>query len=170
MNIILIGFKAVGKTTYGKALAKEKEMHFIDSDNLIEKINKEKKDETRTFRSIFNKYGEKYFRQIEKEAIKRITKMDNKIVSLGGGAVENNLKEIKSLGKVIYLKDDKEVLFSRIKRKGFPKFFDKDNPRKSFDKLYEKRKKEYGKVSDIELDISGLKKTDVIKKIEGELK
>ena len=36
-NIILIGFMGSGKTTFGKWIAANKKMEFVDTDELIEK-------------------------------------------------------------------------------------------------------------------------------------
>ena len=36
-NIILIGFMGCGKTTFGKWIAKNKKMKFVDTDEIIEK-------------------------------------------------------------------------------------------------------------------------------------
>ena len=38
-NIILIGFMGSGKTTFGKWIAANKKMEFVDTDELIEKEN-----------------------------------------------------------------------------------------------------------------------------------
>ena len=40
-NIILIGFMGSGKTTFGKWIAANKKMEFVDTDELIEKENEE---------------------------------------------------------------------------------------------------------------------------------
>ncbi len=165
VNIIFIGFKAVGKTTYGKEVAKIKKMGFVDSDDLIESLHLEQRKEDIAFREIYKKYGRKYFRDMEKKALQKIMTMDDKVVALGGGIIEHDPRLVRSLGKVIYLTDRPDVLFSRIKKTGFPEFFDKENPRKSFDELFEKRKEAYEKLSDIKIDVSNMKKTDLIKKI-----
>lgn len=80
-NIVLIGFMGVGKTTIGKLVAKKLYRDFIDVDDELEKINGIPVTE------IFNKFGEKHFRQLEKEYIvNACTNFRLKIISLGGGA------------------------------------------------------------------------------------
>ena len=38
-NLVLLGMMGVGKTTFGKIVAKKLELRFFDTDNLIEKKN-----------------------------------------------------------------------------------------------------------------------------------
>lgn len=59
-NIVLIGFMGSGKTVVSKALSKKLKMKIKDTDELIEKATKLK------IKEIFAKYGEEYFRKIEK--------------------------------------------------------------------------------------------------------
>ena len=60
--IFVIGFMASGKSTFGKRIAKELEYNFVDTDNYIEQ------KEGKSIPDIFNQYGEKYFRILEKYA------------------------------------------------------------------------------------------------------
>ncbi|MGJ9457581.1 shikimate kinase [Oceanobacillus sp. CF4.6] len=79
-SIVLIGFMGVGKTTIGRAVAKKLYRDFIDIDEEIEKkFNLPTPD-------IFKKYGEKKFRETEKEIIIHSCKQKLKIISVGGGA------------------------------------------------------------------------------------
>lgn len=62
-NLYLLGFMGTGKSALGKRLAKRLGFRFIDSDAEIEsKCGMETKD-------IFAKYGEEYFRKLEREFI-----------------------------------------------------------------------------------------------------
>lgn len=79
-SIVLIGFMGVGKTTVGKQLAKQLGRQFIDTDEAIE--DKFQMPTT----TIFTKYGESFFRHQEKELILKLSQMQSKVISLGGGA------------------------------------------------------------------------------------
>ena len=79
--IAIIGLMGVGKTTIGTKLAEKTKTYFIDCDQEIEDC------ERKSISEIFNKNGEKYFRQLEKKIIEEIVFRDEEIVlSLGGGA------------------------------------------------------------------------------------
>lgn len=79
-NIVLVGFMGVGKTSIGQALAKKMYRDFIDIDAEIEaKLNM-------SIPTIFEKHGEAFFRQHEKEAVFSACNKKLKIISLGGGA------------------------------------------------------------------------------------
>ncbi|ETI66868.1 shikimate kinase [Neobacillus vireti] len=79
-NIILIGFMGVGKTTAGMLVAKKLQREFIDIDEEIEK------EFGIPVSEIFNKLGEKTFREKEKSVITSFCEQKNKVLSLGGGA------------------------------------------------------------------------------------
>jgi len=55
MNIVLTGFMGTGKSQMGKRLAKELRMSYLDTDEPIEKREKD------SISAIFKKRGEKYF-------------------------------------------------------------------------------------------------------------
>jgi shikimate kinase len=110
-TITIIGMMGAGKTTVGKLLGQFLKFDFIDTDSEIEKQT------GKSISEIFAKYGEEYFRTLEKNVIKTIFNSENKIISTGGGAFEN--KEIRDLllenSTVVYLKTTPDVIFERIK-------------------------------------------------------
>lgn len=112
-RIYLTGFMTSGKSTIGPILANVLGFEFFDLDKVIE-IN-----EKLTVVEIFEKKGEKYFREIETETLERLSKMENVVVSLGGGTLTNktNLDLLKQTGKIIYLKVSPNTLYKRLKNK-----------------------------------------------------
>ena len=109
-NIILCGFMGSGKSSVGKSLAKMLDMRFIDVDEYIESNNK------MPISSIFEKFGEKYFREQEKEASEFLGRLENTVISCGGGTVlnENNAKLLKKNGFLFYLSVSKETVIKRL--------------------------------------------------------
>ena len=89
-NIVLIGFMGVGKTTIGKRVAKKLNRSFIDADEEIEKAFGMPPSE------VFKKYGEKTFRDKEREIITHLcTEHKSHIISLGGGAfIQEGIKKV----------------------------------------------------------------------------
>ena len=111
-NIILVGMMGAGKTTIGKELLNVlKDYTLIDMDYEIENREKMKISE------IFEKYGEKHFRELETNLLKELCKNQNQIISTGGGVFEKeeNRNILKETGTVFYLKASAEKLFDRIK-------------------------------------------------------
>ena len=98
-NIVLIGMPGSGKTTVAKELSKMLNKKIIDIDEEIEKETK------LSINHIFDKFGEDYFRELEKNMIGKISILDNTVISTGGGAVLNkdNIENLKKKGKIIFL-------------------------------------------------------------------
>jgi shikimate kinase len=82
-KVVLIGPPGAGKSSIGKALAKQLSLPFIDSDSEIEKSAGKKISE------IFVDHGESYFRAIEVEKVKNLLQDFTGVISLGGGAPIN---------------------------------------------------------------------------------
>lgn len=110
-TIVLIGMMGSGKTTIGKLLGEKLTLRSIDIDVIIEQ------NEKRTVSEIFQNEGEKYFRNIERETIKKNFTNKDLIISLGGGAFEDQLTRELLLknSTVIYLKTSPNVILERIK-------------------------------------------------------
>ena len=108
-SIVLTGMSGSGKSTVGALLALKLGIGFTDIDSLIEK------EEKLSISEIFKKRGEKYFREIEAQVIKNLDG-ENLIISLGGGAFENNETRMALLEKttVFYLKTSAKEIFERL--------------------------------------------------------
>lgn len=109
-NIVLIGFMGTGKSSVGKILAKRLKRHWVDVDQRIEETAKRKISE------IFEKDGEAYFRDLEKQAIRQITSGHNLVITTGGGAVldPENRQALKKNGFLITLSATPETIFKRV--------------------------------------------------------
>ena len=83
-KIVLIGPPGAGKSSIGRALAKELLLAFIDSDGEIEKSAGKKISE------IFVDDGEPHFRALEVEKVKELLREFEGVISLGGGAPINS--------------------------------------------------------------------------------
>ncbi len=83
-NLALIGMMGSGKSTIGLLISKKLNFNFIDSDKEIEKYEK------CTIKEIFEKKGEKYFREIEESFLIKKLGFQNTVISLGGGGFLNN--------------------------------------------------------------------------------
>ena len=112
-RIYLTGFMTSGKSTIGPILANVLGVDFYDLDKEIER------EEKLSIVEIFEKHGEKYFRDSETRILAKLSKNNSIVVSLGGGTIIHkvNLDLMKSSGKVVYLKVSPDTLYKRLKNK-----------------------------------------------------
>ncbi len=99
LNIALIGMPSSGKTTVGRALAKELGKTFVDLDEEIVKAN------GKTIPDIFADEGEDGFRAKETEQVARFSKEGHQLLSCGGGVIKRpeNLRLLRQNGVVLFL-------------------------------------------------------------------
>jgi len=105
-RIILIGYMGSGKTTVGKALAKEVGLPFYDLDWYIENRMRRKVSQ------IFADRGEEGFRQIERNMLHEVAEFEDVVISCGGGTpcFFDNVDYMNQQGQVVYLRCEPEVL------------------------------------------------------------
>ena len=109
-RIILIGYMGAGKTTIGRALAKELGLSFYDLDWYIENRRHKK------VAQIFAEQGEEGFRQIEHNMLHEVAEFEDIILSCGGGTpcFFDNIDYMNSLAQVVYLRCEPEVLHRHL--------------------------------------------------------
>jgi shikimate kinase len=146
-NIVLTGFMGAGKTAVGKELARLLDMRLIDLDSEIEKA------EQTTINEIFKQSGEKKFREIETEMIKKVTNNENIIISTGGGAVmkQENIDLLKKTGIIICLMATPETILQRTGNNSDRPLLQVANPLAKINGLLNLRKPFYEK-ADIMID------------------
>lgn len=137
-NIVLIGMPGCGKTTVGKKLAEITGREFFDLDEIIEK------EEKTTIAEIFAKKGEKYFREREKETVKRLSRVTGKVIATGGGSVvdQENADYLGRNGIFVWIRRDLSLLCSD----GRPLLSDDTKKRK---RLFSERKPVYERTADV---------------------
>jgi len=109
-RIIIIGYMGAGKTTVGKALARELGLQFYDLDWYIEaRMHK-------TVPQLFAERGEQGFRQVERAMLHEAAEFEDVVLSCGGGTpcFFDNIDYMNSRGPVVYLKATPEVLHSHL--------------------------------------------------------
>ncbi|MCX6798791.1 MAG: shikimate kinase [Candidatus Diapherotrites archaeon] len=158
MNLIVIGFKACGKTAVGKALARKLGAPFFDIDDVVERIYRDEAGCGLRFREIYRKHGKDFFRELEHRAVQELAKKKDSVIAVGGGTVMffDNADLLKKCGKFIYLDEDPAAMLCRIVEKGVPAFLDPNDLEGSMQRELEKRKPHYEKLADYSIDIRGL--------------
>ena len=98
-NIILVGLKGTNKSEIGEELARRLKMKFIDTDDIM------KRESELDLPELLKKIGEKQFRSLENNIIKKILNVSNTVIVVGGGSILNgkNIKALRQNGLVISL-------------------------------------------------------------------
>jgi shikimate kinase len=165
-KVVLIGPPGAGKSTIGKALAKEIATEFIDSDSEIERITGKK------ISDIFVEEGEAVFRKTEVEVVTALLDGFEGVIALGGGAPINNQIQEALTGveyPVIFIDVSISQAANRIG-------FNKDrpllliNPRQQWMNLMSERRPIYEKLASQTVNSDSQKPHEVAKLISEKLK
>ncbi len=111
-NIVLVGFMGTGKTTVGKLIAQNLNRQFIATDDLIVK------KAHMSINDIFEKRGEPYFRELERDVIVEVSKKHSVVIDAGGGVVINelNVKDLKANGIIFCLNATAPEILKRVEK------------------------------------------------------
>lgn len=151
-TIYLMGMMGSGKSTLGRALARELDRPFIDLDTRIERrAGFEVPD-------IFERYGETYFRDLESAALAELNAERPSVVALGGGTPERaaNRRMLREHGCVVYLRARPATLAGRVTEEADrPLLRDADDPQLILQELLARREPWYAAIADVALDNEG---------------
>ena len=160
----IIGMMGAGKSKLGYIVSKSLNVNFYDIDDLIEK------DLNTSIKELFKSHGEAYFRKVEEAKIKivinnAISKNEKAIVSVGGGAFDNQHSRELLLKntKVIWLNVPTDILIKRI-GDGSKRPMIKGNVEKSITEILSKRVKYYS-LSHHQLNAYNLTQEQITKKM-----
>lgn len=105
-RIILVGYMGAGKTTIGRALARELSLDFYDLDWYIENR------QCKRIPDIFAERGEEGFRNIERKMLLEAIEFENIVLSCGGGTpcFFDNMARMNQRGTTVYLHASTQVL------------------------------------------------------------
>ena len=158
MSITLIGMPSCGKSTLGVLLAKRMGYRFIDSDLLIQET------EGRLLHEIISECGNEGFLDVEERVNASIT--DKKAVIATGGSViygESAMKNLKSLGKVVYLKVPYDEMCRRLGDYSHRGVVIKKGS--TLADMYAEREPLYEKYADLTVDVCNAQLSDSLEKI-----
>jgi len=160
MRIFLAGFMGTGKSSVGRLLAQRLGLRFIDMDEEIEG------EEGLSIPQIFQDKGESYFRQKEKEWVKRLVKENDIVVALGGGTVvdEENLRLLKETGTLILLKASPQIIYERTKNYTHRPLLNVENPLSRIEELLARREEFYNRIP-LQIDTASFSQEQVAQAI-----
>ena len=158
-KIILCGFMASGKTTVGRALAKEISTCYVDTDELL--IETYEMD----IPTIFTKHGEDYFRDLEHETAKKVSEMPAGVISTGGGMLtfDRNGEVLKKGGIIICLVRDFDKIYEDL-LSDTNRPLARDKSKEELKQMYDMRILKYQKYADHTVENNGSIE-DCVKKI-----
>ena len=109
-SIVLIGMPGVGKSTVGVVLAKALGYQFVDADLLIQEA------EGKLLSELIEEHGTDGFIEIENRVNSQI-QTHRSVIATGGSVVygKEAMEHLKSIGTVVYLKQNLRVLQRRLR-------------------------------------------------------
>jgi shikimate kinase len=139
-NVIIVGLPGCGKTTIGRAAARQLHWPYIDFDTEIEHR------EHASVRQIFDRQGEDYFRGLEQALSREMASCSGTIMSAGGGWITNreSVALLRPTGRIIYLRASPERLVARLATARVRRpLLDVPDPLDTLTRLYEARRALY---------------------------
>jgi shikimate kinase len=164
-NLVLIGYRACGKSSVGAGLARRLGRPFVDLDEvLVEEAGQ-------SIAEVVAQYGWPEFRRREKELVERYARQRGLVVAPGGGVVldPDNVKALKEHGLIIWLTAAPDVIKSRLQTDR-----EKENSRPSLtgldtlsevDRVVRERDPLYRAAAQITIDTTGLSIPEVMAQI-----
>ncbi|HEX8965817.1 MAG TPA: 3-phosphoshikimate 1-carboxyvinyltransferase [Patescibacteria group bacterium] len=163
-KIVLIGFMGAGKTSIAPLLAKRLRTNVLEMDEKVIKLSKQK-----SIKDIFEKYGEKKFRELEAKAAKKIVTQNPVVISAGGGVVENmeTMKHLTKNACVVFLETSFGTISNRlVNTQDRPLWKNKEKTKK----LFEKRQSLYKQYADVLIQTDGKSLGQITSEIEEKVK
>lgn len=129
-NIVLIGMPSCGKSTIGRNLARKLNKEFVDIDKEIEK------EIGTSIKTFIELNGEDAFRKLETEVTYKFSKLNNVVISTGGGVIKRqiNIDNLKQNGKIIFIDRPLDLLKPTSSR---PLTNDIEKLRKTYSERYD---------------------------------
>lgn len=164
-HIVLVGLMGVGKSSVGRALARETRRPFVDTDTLIES------SEGRSIADIFRADGEAAFREIECRTLGHVlSSSEPSVIATGGGVVETEacrtmLREARNAGaQVVWLSASVDTMVERTSRSNNRPLLEGDR-RAVLEALVARRRDLYRGASDLKIDTDGKAVARIVREV-----
>jgi shikimate kinase len=159
-NIVLTGFMGAGKSVVGRKLAERRDMKVVDTDDVIEK------ESGMEISEIFGRFGEAHFRELESEAVRKVSTLTDHVIITGGGVVlkSDNISNLRKNGAIVYLRASPEALYNRVKDETHRPLLQVADSLGRIKELLQYRAQFYAD-NDIEIDTTNLSVDEVVEEI-----
>lgn len=160
-NIYLIGFMGAGKSTIARTLVREQGCSLVEMDEQIVE------EQGMSINEIFEKYGEDHFRDIESRLVEDLGKKKGMVVSCGGGVVvrKENVQNMKSSGKIVFLTATPETVYERVKNSTDRPILNGHMNVEYIAGLMEKRRALYEEAADLTIATDGKTRDEICREI-----
>ena len=158
--LAMAGFMGTGKSRIGWELSRRLQLTFVDTDRVIERVG------CMRITDIFELYGEAVFRDYESEIVRRCVRLDEVVISTGGGTVvrEENRKLLKERGPVVVLTASPETVYKRTRRHRRP-VLEVGDPLDRIRTLMAARQSAYDDVAAFKVSTDGRDSSEVVEEI-----
>jgi shikimate kinase len=164
-NLVLIGGRACGKTSVGKALALALERPFVDLDEvLVARAGC-------SIAELVSASGWPEFRRREKELVAHYAGLSGQVLAPGGGVVldPENVSNLREHGLVIWLTADPAILGQRLRgdqgSQEFRPSLTGADPVEEMARVLAEREPLYQAAAHLVIDTTGLSIPEVVKSI-----
>jgi shikimate kinase len=164
-NLVLIGGRACGKTSVGKALALALERPFVDLDEVLVA------QAGCSIAELVSASGWPEFRRREKELVAHYAGLSGQVLAPGGGVVldPENVSNLREHGLVIWLTADPAILGQRLRgdqgSQEFRPSLTGADPVEEMARVLAEREPLYQAAAHLVIDTTGLSIPEVVKSI-----
>lgn len=113
--VALVGLRGAGKSSVGQALAKNLGIHFVELDEAIVR------EAQMTLSTIFEIHGEAYYRQMERDVLRRLLDSGKPSVIATGGSIVTDAETwglLRSRARTVWLKTTPREHWDRVVAQG----------------------------------------------------
>jgi shikimate kinase len=168
-NLVLIGYRATGKTSVGTRLAEALNLSFVDLDQVLVR------EAGQSVADIVAQGGWAEFRRLEKALVARYRDTSGKVLATGGGVVldPDNVAALRENGILIWLTADPAAIQARLAQDqprdaNRPSLTGGDTIREVV-KVLEERAPLYQAAADISVDTTHWSVSQVVELVRGAL-
>ncbi len=164
-TIALVGMMGAGKSSIGRRLATRLKVTFRDADSEIELAA------GCPISEIFERYGERAFRDGERKVIERLLAEPPHILATGGGAFVDpeTRARMRYCAMSIWIKASVDVLLARVHRKDDRPLLKAGDPREILERLLREREPIYAQ-ADLTIESENGPHADTVERIVVALK
>ncbi len=150
-----------GKSSVARAIARRTGLRFRDTDLLV------RARVGAPIPEIFQTHGEAFFRAEEVRALEELRGARGVVLATGGGILLDaaNGPRLQALGPVVWLTANQETIWERVSRNPHRPLLRTDEPRATFEALWEARQGLYAAWADLQVDSTGLAHDAVARQI-----